>query len=638
MSVIVRPAVLVALALAAVAVTPGVLLHQVGGPEGSLLPSFTSYGEMAWFLNSRHTPGGTVDYLGRGGGPAAGTAAGAAGSFSGTNVQVAGVDEGDIAKTDGEYLYLATPEGIAIVRANPPEELRNVSFVNVRGALGMDPGAGWVRVVGLFIAPGKLAVLAAVQVSQPQPRIASVTPLPSVAWVPTQSRLVVALFDLSVVEHPSFLSSYAVSGQLLTSRMVDHRLFLLAQSYILKTELGYLVPQVCEGSTCSDFDASRIRYDPGDPYPSTFLNVLTVDLDTQGFDYTSILGGYASTVYMSPGALYVTFQKWAGVGVPMGRPSVRSPSMEISTTIYRLKIDGLSVRAVARGDVPGRLLNQFSMDEDASFLRVATTVEGNGTTNSVYVLDGDLAIVGSLADLAPGERIYSVRFLGDRAYVVTFRRVDPLFALDLSDPKAPRVLGYLKIPGFSQYLHPIDGTHILGVGRETTEAWGGNFALVQGLKVSLFDVAEAEHPREVSNYTIGDRGTWSEVLDDHKAFLFVPSRSMVVLPVDLVRWIVSPTGGYTTEPWQGAYVLTIGADGSLTVKGRITHVPSQGDPTYSAYRGSPYAVRRSLYIGDYLFTISPAMVKVNSLGDLTEVSSLIYHPEPAEAAPSAGVV
>lgn len=626
---LVRPAVLVALALAVVAVTPGVLLYRAGGPEGGLLPSFNSYGEMAWFMNSRHPPGVTVDYLGRGGGPTAGAAGGSTGSFSGTNVQVAGVDEGDIVKTDGDYLYLATPEGVTVVRADPPAELRNVSFVGIRGALGMGPEAGWVQVVDLFVAPGKLAVLAAVQVNQPQPMIATAAPRPSIAWLPTDSRLVVAVFDLSVVEHPSLLSSHAISGHLLTSRMLDHRLFILAQSYVQKTEVGYLVPRVCEGSTCWDIEASRIHYDPEDPYPTAFLNVLTVDLDSQAFDYSSILGGYASTVYMSPGALYVTFQKRTGVVVAMGRPSVRSPSMEISTTIYRLKIDGLAVRAVARGDVPGRLLNQFSMDEDASFLRVATTVEGNATSNSVYVLDGDLAVVGSLADLAPGERIYSVRFLGDRAYVVTFRRVDPLFALDLADPKAPRMLGYLKIPGFSQYLHPIDGTRILGVGRETTDAAGGNFALVQGLKVSLFDVADPTHPREVSNYTIGDRGTWSEVLDEHKAFLYVLTHSMVVLPVDLVQTFGSPTGGYSTETWQGAYVLTVGADGGLSVKGRITHVPNPGDPAYPAYRGSPYAVRRALYIGDYLFTISASMVKVNSLADLAEVNSLLYTTEPS---------
>ena len=169
----------------------------------------------------------------------------------------------------------------------------------------------------------------------------------------------------------------------------------------------------------------------------------------------------------------------------------RMPTTEV-TGLYKFGIDGGRIRYIAAGEVEGHLLNQFSMDEYGGNLRVATTVEGYGSSgsyqyNNVFVLDPGMKTIGSLKYIAPDEKIYSTRFIGDRLYMVTFKRIDPLFVIDLSDPKNPGILGKLKIPGYSHSLPPYASDHIIGIGKETElNDWGG--VSTSGLKLALFDV------------------------------------------------------------------------------------------------------------------------------------------------------
>ncbi|MFQ5553644.1 MAG: beta-propeller domain-containing protein, partial [Thermoplasmata archaeon] len=271
-----------------------------------------------------------------------------------------------------------------------------------------------------------------------------------------------------------------------------------------------------------------------------------------------------------------------------------------------------------------------SLDEHRSYLRVATTTWGSASENNVYVLDPDLAVVGALEGLARGESIYSARFVGELGYLVTFQKVDPFFVLDLSIPDRPEVLGYLKIPGFSEYLHPIDNTHVLGVGKDTIEDPSGTFAWFQGLKLSLFDVSDLRSPKEVAKYLVGDRGSSSPVLYDHKAFLYMREDRLVVLPVDLVERVEPvddvPPWDYGMDAWQGALVLSVDPADGFEVRARVTHHPSDGD--VCRYASGPYGVTRSLYIGDHLYTISPRVLKAHSLIDFTEASSLAYGEDP----------
>jgi uncharacterized secreted protein with C-terminal beta-propeller domain len=207
--------------------------------------------------------------------------------------------------------------------------------------------------------------------------------------------------------------------------------------------------------------------------------------------------------------------------------------------------------------------------------------------------------------------------MGDRCYLVTFQKTDPLFVINLTDPTAPTVLGELKIPGYSDYLHPYDENHLIGVGKETAEAESGDFAWYQGVKISIFDVSNVSNPTQMSNVTIGDRGTDSPVLSDHKAFLFDKERDLLVIPVTVGKIDQSqyPYGGvpswaYGTPIWQGAYVYNISLTAGLVLRGKITHGQDTGLPPYELY------VSRALYIGDVLYTISQGKIKLNSLVDL----------------------
>jgi len=238
--------------------------------------------------------------------------------------------------------------------------------------------------------------------------------------------------------------------------------------------------------------------------------------------------------------------------------------------------------------------------------------------NHLYVLDGDLKIVGKLEDLASGERIYSVRFLGDKAYMVTFRQTDPLFVIDLSSPQSPKVLGYLKVPGVSDYLHPYDETHIIGVGRDASEQ-----GRITGMKLSLFDVSNVSSPTEVSKYIIGDRGASSEALNDHKAFLFSKEKNLLVIPVseyDRMPATGVPEWQWESKYWQGAYVFNLDLENGFSLKGKITHQNNTDNNTYSYDWNSQ--IRRSLFIDNTLYTVSNSMVKMNSLADLAEINKI----------------
>ena len=294
------------------------------------------------------------------------------------------------------------------------------------------------------------------------------------------------------------------------------------------------------------------------------------------------------------------------------------------TVIQKIAIDDGEIEYKSKGEVEGYPLNQFSMDEHEDYFRIATTTSfwtrglGSVQYNNVFVLDEDMEVIGSLEDLAEDERIYSTRFMGDRLYMVTFKRIDPLFVIDLSDPKKPEVLGELKIPGFSDYLHPYDEDHIIGIGKETSSnEWGG--VSIKGVKIALFDVSDVKNPKVVDKYEIGDSGTDSEALRDHKAFLFDKEKNILVIPVREIkekRFYDSDRGYYRQRVWQGAYIFGLTEEDGFELKGKISHF--EGDEDEYWYWNSPSAVRRSLYMDDVLYTISAKYIKMNDLEDLKE--------------------
>jgi len=276
------------------------------------------------------------------------------------------------------------------------------------------------------------------------------------------------------------------------------------------------------------------------------------------------------------------------------------------------------------------------MDEYNNYFRIATTVGevwGGNSKNNIYVLDENLNLTGKLEDLAPGEKIYSSRFIGNRGYLVTFKKVDPLFVIDLKDPSEPKILGKLKIPGYSDYLHPYDENHIIGVGKEAIDADSElvqqrnlDFAWYQGVKIALFDVSDVENPKELSKVVIGDRGTDSYALQDHKAFLFDKSKNLLVLPITLaeIKGEKTADNQYGEFVFQGAYVYRLTLEDGFEFKGRITHYEDNETFLKSGYYlyGGGFNIQRSLYMDNTLYTISNSMIKANNLDNLDEINSV----------------
>ncbi|MFH1915637.1 MAG: beta-propeller domain-containing protein [Nanoarchaeota archaeon] len=302
---------------------------------------------------------------------------------------------------------------------------------------------------------------------------------------------------------------------------------------------------------------------------------------------------------------------------------VKKAFEQSKTIIQKIGIDDGQFTYNGKGEVYGRLLNQFSLDEYKENLRVATTVniwaKKRIQHNNVYVLDKNMNTIGELEGIAPDESIYSTRFMGDRLYMVTFRRMDPFFVIDLSNPKNPKVAGELKIPGYSDYLHPYDANHVIGVGKETdTNSWGGTST--GGVKIALFDVTDVTNPKLVDKVEIGTTGSDSPVLHDHKAFLFSLEKNLLVIPVtEVTERYKKNQYSYSNSIWNGAYVFHVDANGFEEL-GKIRHSSSTSD--YVRWWNQA-TVQRSLYMDNLLYTISTKYIKVNDLdNDLEEVNEI----------------
>lgn len=549
-----------------------------------------------------------------GGGTLGGTAPGTATfggqdrlpSYSGTNVQVAGVDEDDVVKTDGTYVYTAFGGSIAIVRAYPPESA---------GVVARIPMAA----TGLFVDGDRLVALAD----------------ESVAWNPGGpggyypsrggSRTGVWVYDIADPANPVLVRNVTVDGSRVGARMYDGVAYVVASSYLYAApDEGVALPTVINGGVPRTLAPTDVAYFRDAPYGGAMTNVLAVDIHGTASSIAAFLSGYVGTIYVSTSAIYLaSFVYHAGDS---------QDSRQERTAIQRITFSGTNVAYDCSAEVPGTVLDQFSLDESEGDLRVATTVnDWSGTsgrsqrTSGVYVLDDTLRYLGSVENLAPGETIHSVRFVGGRGYVVTFKKIDPLFVVDLSDATRPAVLGELHIPGFSDYLHPWSADLLIGVGKDTVEGEGGNFAWYQGVQLSLFNVADPTNPQEVAKVVLGDRGSDSEVLGDHHAFLAAPEKDLIAFPVMIAKVDPSqwpepvPDYAYGEPVWQGVVVYSVAATG-FTELGRVTHGAVQG--TGWEHYDYMRVVRRALYIEDVLYTVSDDLVAMNDLTTLAPIGQV----------------
>ncbi len=578
------------------------------------LKRFSSYEELKSFLKTNSQVGpyydeGLAQTLGLT--PRAPTESGAKGEpvpdYSTTNIQVEGVDEADVIKTDGEYIYIVSENSIVILKAYPPEEAQVLSQTKLNGTLR-----------GMFINGDRLVVFEDEfgYYGSYEKFIPYGTP-----------RTFVKVYDVSDRESPVLKRNFSLDGSYFNSRMIGDYVYAVINQPAYFDDSAVALPKFYSDDRVEEIHATEIYYSNISDYFYTFTTIVAIKVqnDAQEAAHKTFLLGMTRAIYVSLNNIYITIPEQA----------VMTNGVE-RTTIHRIHVENSEIGCEASGEVPGYLLNQFSMDEYQGHFRIATTIGHIARTwseatsqNNVYVLDTNLSIVGTLEDLAPGERIYSARFMGDRCYLVTFRKVDPLFVIDLKNPSNPKVLGKLKITGYSDYLHPYDENHIIGIGKETVAAEEGDFAWYQGVKISLFDVSNVSSPVEIDKYEIGDRGTDSPVLSDHKALLFDRSRNLLVIPV-LVAEIDEekypngvPPSTHGDYVWQGAYVFNISLDEGLALRGRITHLENDDELMKSGYYfSSPYSVKRSLYIDNVLYTISDKKIKMNSLENLDEINEV----------------
>ena len=578
--------------------------------EKPVLLKFSSYQELKEFLNRSASKWPTYFEVLRGssfGFTVLMESKDAAVDYSKTNIQVEGVDEADILKCDGQYLYIASDGKVLIVKAYPPEESVVLAEIKTNGT-----------VVGLFINKDRLVVL--------ESRFEPVMGIPEKILPYYRSVMTgVKVFDVADRGNPVLVRNVSLDGAYFTSRMIGDYVYVLTNEpvYILEGEVR--LPVIIEDERVVEISASEIYYVNSSDRYYGFTTVLAVNVQNVSLEpsHETFLLGASRGIYMSLNNLYLAI------------PRYDEKNGVVVTEVHRIRINENSIKWEASGRVPGYILNQFSMDENDGYFRIATTTgylsrrTGQATSsNHVYVLDMDLKIVGKLENIAPNERIYSARFMGTRCYLVTFKKVDPLFVISLEDPANPRILGKLKIPGYSDYLYPYGENYLIGIGKETVEAEGGDFAWYQGVKISLFDVSDVENPREIAKYEIGDRGTDSPILRDHKALLFDEERNLLAIPV-LVAEIDEkkypngvPPNAYGDFVWQGVYVFTINETG-IYLRGRVTHIDDPDDLTKSGfYFKSDYSVKRALYIENLLYTISDKKIKINELTTLQQVDEI----------------
>jgi len=534
--------------------------------------------------------------------------------FSQTNVQVAGVDEADIVKSDGEYIYYVTKSGLIIVKAYPPENARVMSKISFNETVS-----------GIFVNNDRLVVFKQ-NYGSPIFETKGVPVFYPAGGPETQ----VQIYNIENRESPILVREISINGSYFASRMIGNYVYLVVYKPAFLADDEVPLPVIKDGNRSEEVSISKIYYSNVTDAYYSFTVVLSFDImnDTAP-RYEVFLVGAAGAIYMSKENLYVTIQQ-----MPF-RILLGGPATSEKTEIHRIRITNGEIKYEASGIVPGRVLNQFSMDEYNGYFRIATTtgflarnINEATTSNHVYVLDTNLNITGKIEDIAQDETIYSARFMDERCYLVTFKKVDPFFVIDLSSPANPQILGKLKIPGYSNYLHPYDKNHVIGIGKETVEAEEGDFAWYQGIKISLFDVSDVENPIEVDKYVIGHRGTDSPVLQDHKALLFDKKRNLLAIPV-LVAEIDPnkysgkvPSSAYGEYVWQGAYVFSITENG-ISLRGKVTHVKDEVEFKKSGYYFySDYTVERCLYIDDVLYTLSYKKMKMNNLIDITPISEI----------------
>ncbi len=599
--------------------------------------------------------------------------------YTTTNNQEAGVEEADIVKNTGTHIYQVSGRAVQIVKSWPVSEMASIAKIDIKGkpfelmlsddqklVILYHPEGIYTRNFGYPYAETGAEIMTDMA---PNSRI----PGETVTAIDSNS-VFVEVYDVKDPSKPALLDKYSLEGRFLQARRIGGTVRLVLQSYhawpkgfrypsayddkyrggvisvpdynakiyaslaaaeqkILEQDLGFWLSQesyvkvTAEGgaSPILDLNGCSNIHAPEAPSDLNFTRVVSINLSNDSVKETVLMSS-ASQVYASQKSLYVVN--------PFHWYYEEKRDTDFSFVHQFDLTDENEAHYLGSGGIEGTPLNQFSMDEHEDHLRIAATVtqyakvEPNNemiwnrqtnTVNRVYVMnlkDKKLNIVGKTEDLAKGERIYSARFEGNRGFVVTFRQVDPLYTLDLSDPAQPKVVGELKIPGFSSYIHMMDEKHLLTVGQDAD--LNGR---VRGVKISIFDVSDMSKPSEVQSYSLGS-GTWSEANWDHKAFTYFPSKKLLGIPVH----------GYTSSSgsqynyFSKLMVLNVDPANAISEKGSINVgdlVNLAGKESYWWYGAA--SVQRSIFADDFVYAISNIGIKAVNISDFDQaVAKLSY--------------
>lgn len=503
--------------------------------------------------------------------------------FTTTNMQVPGVDEGDIVKTDGDYIYVAKADTVRIVQAVPPSALKEIATVK----LPLDPNKGEYFSVTELYANGTQLVVSGTL---------------SAPYLPFEGQKIIApwqynpvnrilIFDTTKKSSPKLLRSVSIQGNPVTSRRIGNTLYSVNAlwSYGPYSITAAAAPEMTgsgtagmamggggDYSTISGATIMRANVSQSEVIPTitdskdgvtrpmahcqdvvlfpkipstNFISVSAIPLNDLTKDVsTTMMVADSNASYVSATNLYLSSTDWSQV-----RGDLRSSE---KTTVYKFSMADSGAKFVGYGAVPGSVLNQWSMDEYQGNLRIATTRHSSigqrqYTAANVYVLNDKMALVGQTRDLAPNEQAHAVLFMGDKGIVATYRQIDPLFTLDLSNPSKPEVKGALKIPGQPQYALEWDDDHVITFGSDDAPvsiqpvAEGTTVPVpapnVGGVKMALYNISDLSNPREVQNVVIGQSGSTTEATWNHKALLVDRERGLLAFPVTESGWTTQAT-------------------------------------------------------------------------------------------------
>ena len=520
-----------------------------------------------------------------------------------TNTQEENVDEADIVKVDDKYIYYVSEDKVVIIDAQTPETSDKIAEISYKDA-NFYPREIYIKNQKMVVIGNEYDNSCKTEIMSTDE--ATITDKEIDQNNKPKSGMII--YDISNIKEPKETRRVMMEGSYISSRMIEDNIYYVASKYIMTSNIKrnkiedldenkykpvYQDTAVSKEEKCINYDSIYYFNEIQD---ANYLMLAGLNINSNEEAEVRTFLGAGQYVYSSEKNMYIATNKMTygeGYEVLWG-----------STHLLKIELNNGKFKFKAEGTVDGQVNNQFSMDEsentDSTTFRIATTT-GNiwvdkTTANNLYILNDKLEVIGKVENFGKEEKIYSVRYVGNKAYVVTFKQTDPLFVIDLSNSNNPQILGELKIPGYSTYLHPYDETHLIGFGYDTKE--DGTRVITNGLKMAMFDISDFNNPQELFKVAIGDsKYTYSELLYDHKALLFSKEKNIIAFP------LYSSSGMKTNSR---AAIYNIDLKKGFSLKGKIANITDKYEEN----------VKRIVFVNGTYYTLSDSLVKVANMDTL----------------------